>query len=77
MYENLIEELYKTADTYKGRMTDLMMLTIAKIQRLEDKVKKETNNSKIIEDINKLLEYDNSDKSCEIRDIIKKGQENS
>jgi len=77
MYENLIEELYKTADMYQGRMTDLMMLTIARIQRLEDKVKKESNNNKIIEDISNLLKHDNSDKSSEIKDMIKKGQENS
>lgn len=77
MNDNLIEELYMMADNYNGRIRELITLAIAKIQRLEKKVSKDSNNSKIIEDISKFLEHDNSNKSSEIKDIIKKGQENS
>ena len=72
MDNKLIEEIYETADRYSGRMTELLLITIATIQRLEAKVKIESNNASVIESISKLLEHDNSDKSSEIKDIINK-----
>ena len=72
MDNKLIEELYETADRYSGRMTELLLITIATIQRLEAKIKRESNNTDIIKSISELLEHDNSDKSSEIKDIINK-----
>ena len=72
MDNKLIEELYETADRYSGRMTELLLITIATIQRLEAKIKRESNNTDIIKNISELLEHDNSDKSSEIKDIINK-----
>jgi hypothetical protein len=75
MDDMLIEELYRMADNYHGRIRELIILAIAKIQRLEKTVSNNKHNTKIIEDINIFLEHDNSDKSSVIKDIIKKGQE--